>query len=91
MPLAIQPATSKDGTVSFDNITNTPVYISAAYDPSGQWDAHSSPPDGTSLGMYSDGSGQPKAVELKPGKTTKVDLAFDDRMKMNGGKPAPAQ
>jgi hypothetical protein len=89
IPFAMQAASSKDGLVTFDDVKKTPVYVSAAYDPSGQWDAQSPPPDGSSLGLYSKTPGQPEAVDLKPGKTTKIELAFDDRVKMKGGKATP--
>ena len=88
-PFATQPASSKDGVVTFENVKKTPIYISTAYDPSGQWDAQSPPPDGSSLGLYSKTPGQPEAVDLKPGKTTKIELAFDDSVKMKGGKATP--
>jgi hypothetical protein len=89
MPSAVQAASSKDGTVTFDGVTKSQVFVSAAYDPSGQWDAQSSPPEGTVLGLYSKTPGQPEPVELKPGKTTKIDFTFDDSVKMKGGKPTP--
>ena len=89
MPLAVKPASSKDGAVTFEDIKKTPLYVSAAYDPSGQWDAQSPPPEGSSLGLYSKTPGQPEPIDLKPGKTTKIELAFDDRVKMKGGKATP--
>jgi len=89
MPLAMEAASSKDGVVTFDDIKKTPVYVSAAYDPSGQWDAQSPPPEGSSLGLYSKTPGQPEPVDLKPGKTAKIELVFDDRVKMKGGKATP--
>ena len=39
--------------------------------------------------LYSKTPGQPEAVDLKPGKTTKIELAFDDSVKMKGGNPTP--
>lgn len=89
MPTALQPSSSKDGTVTFDNLTKTPVYVSAAYDPSGQWDAQSPPPEGSSLGIYTKTPGQPEPVQLTPGKTARIDLAFDDSVKMQNGKATP--
>jgi hypothetical protein len=89
MPLATDSTSSKDGTVTFESVTKTPVYVSTAYDPSGEWDAHSAPPDGTSVGLYSKTPGQPEPVDLKPGKTTKIELSFDDSVKMKGGKATP--
>ena len=88
-PFATEPASSKDGVVTFKNVKKTPVYVSTAYDPKGQWDAQSPPPDGSSLGLYSKTPGQATAVDLKPGKTTKIELAFDDSVKMKGGKATP--
>lgn len=88
-PFATQPVSSKNGVVTFNNVQKTPVYVSTAYDPSGHWDAQSSPPDGSSLGLYTKTPGQPAPVDLKPGKTTKIELAFDDSVKMKGGKATP--
>lgn len=88
-PFATQPASSKDGVVTFENVKKTPVYVSTAYDPNGKWDAQSPPPDGSSLGLYSKTPGQATPVDLKPGKTTKIELAFDDSVKMKGGKATP--
>ena len=86
IPFAIQPASSKDGVVTFEDVKKMPVYVSAAYDPNGQWNAQSPPPDGSSLGLYSKTPGQPEPVDLKPGKTTTIELAFDDSVKMKGEK-----
>ena len=91
VPSAVQATSSKDGTVTFDDVTKTPVYVSAAYDPSGQWDAQSAPPEASSLGLYSKTPGTPAPIDLKKGKKTAIDLAFDDSVKMKGGKPTPQQ
>ena len=91
VPSAVQATSSKDGTVTFDAVTKTPVYVSAAYDPSGQWDAQSAPPEASSLGLYSKAPGTPAPIDLKKGKKTAIDLAFDDSVKMKGGKPTPQQ
>lgn len=86
MPFLIQSTSSKNGTVTFDDVKKTPVYLSAAYDPSGQWDAQSPPPDGSSLGLYRKTPGDPAPIDLKPGKKATIDLAFDDSVKMKGGR-----
>ena len=86
-PVAIQSIPSKDGAVTFNDVEKTPAYVSAVYDPSGQWDAQSSPPEGSSLGLYSKTPGSAEAVELQPGKTTTIDLTFGDSVKMRSGKP----
>lgn len=86
MPAAIQSTSSKDGTVTFDTVKKTPAYVSAVYDPSGQWDAQSAPPEGSSLGLYSKSPGTPAPVELRQGKITTIDLSFDDTLKMKNGQ-----
>ena len=88
MPLAIQSTASKSGTVTFEGLTKTPVYISTVYDPTGQWDAQSAPPEGSSLGLYSKTAGTPAPVDLQQGKAVTVTVAFDDSVKMRSGKPA---
>ena len=66
-----------------------PAYVSAAYDPKGEWDGQSGPPpEGSSLGLYSKTPGQPEPIEIQPGKTATIELSFDDRVKMQSGKPA---
>lgn len=87
MPIASQSTSSKNGAVTFDNLTKAPVYVSAAYDPTGQWDAQSPPPEGTSLGLYSKTPGTPEPVDLRPGKTVSIELPFDDSVKMKAGQP----
>jgi hypothetical protein len=86
VPSAVQATSSKDGMVTFDHVTKTQVYVSAAYDPSGQWDAQSAPPEGSSLGLYSKTPGTPAPIDFKPRRKTAIDLAFDDSVKMKGGK-----
>ena len=78
---------SKSGTVTFEDVKKAPAYVSAVYDPTGQWDAQSAPPEGSSLGLYSKSPGTPEPIELQPGKTTTIDLTFDDSVKMKSGKP----
>ena len=87
MPAAIQSTSTKNGTVTFNDVKKTPAYVSAVYDQTGQWDAQSAPPEGSSLGLYSKTPGTPSPVQLEPGKTTTIDLAFDDSVKMKSGKP----
>ena len=50
-PAAVESLDSKKGTVTFSNVQKVPAYVSAAYDPTGAWDAQSPPPSGSSLGM----------------------------------------
>jgi hypothetical protein len=83
MPIDTQAVTSKDGTAVFNVASKGPVYVSAAYDPSGKWDAQSGPPpSGTSLGIYSKEAGKPAPINVESGKKASVELAFDDSFKM---------
>ena len=81
IPIAVQSTASKNGIVTFSDVQARPAFVSAAYDPSGNWDAHSAPPSGTSLGLYSK-TGKPEPIDTEPGKTTKIELKFDDSVKM---------
>lgn len=86
MPAGIESTASKDGTVTFD-VAKSPAYVSSVYDPSGQWDAQSAPPEGSSIGLYSKTPGTPAPITLKSGETTGVDLSFDDSVKMRANGP----
>jgi hypothetical protein len=83
MPVSIQPADSKTGTVTFADVKTMPAYASAVFDTAGSWDATSGPPpSGASLGLYSKTPGQPEPIKGAAGETVKVTLAFDDTAKM---------
>lgn len=83
MPIAVKVSKTKDGVVAFSDVSASPIYVSAAYDPSGKWDGTSGPPPtGSSLGMYSKEPGKPEPVAIEPGKTANVKFSFDDRIKM---------
>ena len=49
-PTAVKPLQSKNGSVTFPDIQKSPVFVSAAYDPTGKWEAQTPPPSGSSLG-----------------------------------------
>jgi hypothetical protein len=80
-PFAEKTLSSKSGSVKFEHVKQNPVYVSCAYDPTGNWKGDSEPPDGTSLGLYSTQPGVPAAVNLEPGKTAKISLKLDDSFK----------
>lgn len=81
-PAAVKPVESRNGSVTFTDVQNSPVFVSAAYDPTGKWEAQSSPPSGSSLGMYASKPPTPDPITIEPGKTAKVKLAFDDSNKV---------
>ena len=77
-PAAVRSLDSKKGTVTFSTVQKVPAFVSAAYDPTGAWDAQSPPPSGSSLGMYSKNPPNPEPIEVAPGQTVKVSITFDD-------------
>jgi hypothetical protein len=81
-PVDIQSVESKTGSTTFKNVQKVPAYVSAAYDPSGKWDAQSPPPTGSSLGMYGSKPPTPDPINVEPGKAVKIKLTFDDSNKM---------
>ena len=81
-PIAVKSTSSKTGSVTFSDVQKTPAYMSAAYDPTGQWDAQSEPPKGSSLGMYSKAPPKPEPINITPGKAAKVTITFDDSNKV---------
>jgi hypothetical protein len=80
-PADIQSLDSKTGTVTFTNVRTVPAFVTAAYDPTGKWDAQSPPPPGSSLGMYSSKPPKPDPIDVAPGKTAKIKLSFNDSQK----------
>ena len=81
-PVDIQSVESKTGTATFKNVQTVPAYVSAAYDPTGKWDAQSPPPSGSSVGMYATNPPTPTSIEVEPGKTARVKISFDDSNKV---------
>src|SRR5258706_16005602 len=81
-PAEVKSTTSKNGMATFAYVKKVPAYVSAAYDPSGQWAASGPPPTGASLGMYSKAPPKPDPITVSPGKVTKVTISFDDTAKV---------
>lgn len=82
MPVDVKWVASKNGTVTFSDVKKMPAYVSSAYDPAGQWDAHSAPPPNTSVGMYANAAMQPSPITVAAGKTQSVEITFDDSVKV---------
>jgi hypothetical protein len=75
-PLGMQATTKSGGTVTFQNVTADPVYITVVYDEAANYDGRSGPPPvGAPIGSYQkDG----KPIAVKPGPAAKVKLSFGD-------------
>lgn len=83
MPFAVMGTSSKDGTVMFDDVAKSPVYVGTVYDPSGKYgEQQGPPPAGASLGMYSKTPGEPAPVSIEVEKIASIELPFDDTVKM---------
>lgn len=83
MPTGMQMTAAKDGTVTFSDITGSPVYAAAIYDPTGGYDGQSGPPpSGASAGLYTKEPPKPAPINIDAGKTVEIDLPFDDSTKM---------
>ena len=81
-PIATNTASSKEETVTFSDLSDSPVYAAVIYDPSGNYDGQSPPPAGSSTALYSKTPGVPEPITIDQGKTAEVVLAFNDSHKM---------
>ncbi len=82
MPVGTEATGSKTGTVTFPDLASSPVYVTAVFDPTGQYEGMSAPRSGSSLGLYGKTPGTPDPIKIEPGATAEVELAFDDTAKM---------
>lgn len=82
MPIRSQVATEKEQKVTFTELTQDTVYAVAIYDPKGEYEGMSGPPQGASTGLYSNSPGVPAPVKLEGGKPVEIALTFDDSVKM---------
>lgn len=90
-PIAEQRFTSKSGIINFDHVKTSPVYVSCACDPAGNWKGGSEPPAGSSLGLYSKQPGKSSPIGLQQGETTKVSFTFDDSVQVRRNKQKSAK
>lgn len=82
MPIGSESAAAKSQTVTFSNLSASPVYVVAVFDPKGEYDGMSMPPSGSSLGLYATQDGKPNPINLESGKAAQINLPFDDSTKM---------
>lgn len=80
MPIAMDSVYENGGEVVFSYITQSPVYLAAAY---GDFDAMMGPPpSGTPVALYKPGDvNMPTPIQMDKDKV-EVDFTFDDSMKM---------
>ena len=81
-PIATTTASSKEETVSFPKLTDSPVYVAVVYDPTGVYEGHSQPPSGSSTALYEKSPNVPEPITIDPAKPTEISLSFDDTHKM---------
>ena len=83
IPIASGSTAAKDGTAAVSKLSVSPVYISVCFDAKGGYDGVSGPPpSGSPLGVYWKTPPTPEPVQIDPGKTVEVEVAFDDSFKM---------
>lgn len=81
-PIATNTIASKDQTVTFSDLNDSPVYAAVVYDPSGNYDGQSQPPTGSSTAIYAKSPNVPEPITIEPGKSAEVSITFDDTHKM---------
>jgi hypothetical protein len=76
IPLAVQAVQKNGGTVTFKDVSASPVYVVLVYDEKANYDGRSGPPPrGTPIGTYQKGG---KPLPVTPGPNVKVSASFDD-------------
>ncbi|MGH9622632.1 MAG: hypothetical protein ACRD45_23365, partial [Bryobacteraceae bacterium] len=86
-PIGQDQASAKNSTLTFQDITSSPVYVAAVYDPSGNYEGDTLPPADASVGLYGKKQkpGVPAPIKISPGKTVQVELSFNDSHKYGNG------
>ena len=74
-------ASSKNGLITFTDLSISPVYAAAFFDKNGTYDGHSDPASGSPMGVYGKAPDNAQPITLGVGKAVEVVLAFDDSFK----------
>lgn len=78
MPLGVQTTTKSGGTVTFKDVSVSPVYVVMVYDEQANYAGDAPPPPGAPIGSYQkDG----KPVPVTPGPDAKIKVSFDDSVR----------
>ena len=80
-PLALEVVQENGATVTFENLTASPVYLVAFYDTQGDGMVASGMPFG-GYGEAADGYGTPSAIVVGDSQTVEVELSFDDTLRI---------
>ena len=78
-PLALEVVQENGATVTFENLTASPVYLVAFYDTQGDGMVASGMPFG---GYGADAYGAPSAIVVGDSQTVEVELSFDDTLRI---------
>jgi hypothetical protein len=76
-----QGASRKNETITFSDLSVSPVYAVAFFDKNGSYDSHSPLVPGAPMGVYGKAPDKAEPIRLGVGKTLEVVLAFDDSTK----------
>jgi hypothetical protein len=78
IPLRLLTTTKSGGTVTFKDVTTSPVYVVMVYDEQANYAGDAPPPPGAPIGSYQkDG----KAIAVTPGPDAKIKVSFDDTVR----------
>ena len=78
-PLALEVVQENGATVTFENLTASPVYLVAFYDTQGDGMVASGMPFGA---HGADAQGTPSAIVVGDSETVEVELSFDDTLRI---------
>ena len=76
-----QSTSDKNATVTFTDLTLSPLYAAAFFDKGGSYDGHSDPVSGSPMGVYGKAVDKAEPISLGAGKPAEVVLTFDDSFK----------
>jgi len=75
-------ASRKNGTITFECLSSSPVYAAAFVDQNGNYDGHSDPAPGGPMGVYGKAPGKLAPIKLRDGKRVRIVIAFGDSVKI---------
>lgn len=82
MPIKFDALAENGGILSMP-FTVTPVYVVSVYDKTGGYDFSGPPASGSPAGLYVTADSQgPAPIAIEPGKTTEINLHFDDSIRV---------